>query len=216
MDQTSNAGMGGIKNRKNGVSSSGQKMKDIIIGELSEAQKVLDAFLAEPSNVEAISDAIELLSHAFLSGKKAISCGNGGSMCDAIHFAEELSGRFRSDRPALAAMSISDPGHITCTANDYGYENVFARHIEAFGSKGDILLAISTSGNSPNVLKAASVARTKGMSVIGLTGKSGGDLAPLCDVEIRVAHNLFADRIQEIHIKVIHCMVLGVEKKMFD
>lgn len=136
-------------------------------------------------------------------------------MCDAMHFAEELSGRFRNDRPALPAMSISDPSHITCVANDYGFDSVFSRHLQAFGVNGDVLLAISTSGNSSNVIKAAQTAKEKGMVVIGLTGKNGGELASLCDVEIRVSHNGFADRIQEVHIKIIHCLIHGVERELF-
>jgi len=132
-----------------------------------------------------------------------------------MHFAEELSGRFRNDRPALPAMSISDPSHITCVANDYGFDSVFSRHLQAFGVKGDVLLAISTSGSSSNVIKAAQTAKEKGMVVIGLTGKNGGELASLCDVEIRVSHNGFADRIQEVHIKIIHCLIHGVERELF-
>lgn len=183
--------------------------------EFEEAAATLTSFLNQDSNLEAVSKAVHVLASAFKNGNKVISCGNGGSMCDAMHFAEELSGRFRNDRPALPAMSISDPSHITCVANDYGFESVFSRHLEAFGSKGDVLLAISTSGNSTNVIKAAQAAKEKGMLVIGLTGKSGGSLAPLCDVEIRVAHNGFADRIQEVHIKIIHCLIHGVESTLF-
>lgn len=136
-------------------------------------------------------------------------------MCDAMHFAEELSGRYRDDRPALAAVSISDPSHMSCVGNDYGYDYVFSRYLEGLGNKGDVLLAISTSGNSGNVVKAAEVAREKGIRVVGLTGKSGGTLAPLCDVEIRVPWNGYADRIQEIHIKVIHSFIDHIERGLF-
>ena len=188
---------------------------EIIRKEFEEAAATLTSFLNQDSNLEAVSKAINVLASAFKNGSKVISCGNGGSMCDAMHFAEELSGRFRNDRPALPAMSISDPSHITCVANDYGFESVFSRHVEAFGGKGDVLLAISTSGNSTNVIKAAQAAKEKGMLVIGLTGKSGGSIAPLCDVEIRVSHNGFADRIQEVHIKIIHCLIHGVERELF-
>ena len=188
---------------------------EIIRKEFEEAAATLTSFLNQDSNLEAVSKAINVLASAFKNGSKVISCGNGGSMCDAMHFAEELSGRFRNDRPALPAMSISDPSHITCVANDYGFETVFSRHVEAFGGKGDVLLAISTSGNSTNVIKAAQAAKEKGMLVIGLTGKSGGSIAPLCDVEIRVSHNGFADRIQEVHIKIIHCLIHGVERELF-
>ncbi|WP_207429525.1 D-sedoheptulose 7-phosphate isomerase [Pedobacter sp. SYSU D00535] len=177
-----------------------------------EAQDVLSEFLADEKNFDKISKAGTLLVQAFAAGKKVISCGNGGSMCDAMHFAEELSGRYRNDRPALAAISISDPSHISCVANDYGYSSVFSRMVEAIGQEGDVLLAISTSGNSENILKAITAARTKNIKVIGLTGRDGGQMAQLCDVEIRAPRSPFADRAQEIHIKVIHSLIDFVER----
>ncbi len=131
-----------------------------------------------------------------------------------MHFAEELSGRYRDDRPALAALSISDPSHLSCVGNDYGYDHVFSRYIEGLGRPGDVLLAISTSGNSGNVLRAAQAARAQGLHVVGLTGKQGGQLAPLCDIELRVPHSGYADRIQEIHIKIIHTLILRIEQLM--
>jgi D-sedoheptulose 7-phosphate isomerase len=141
-----------------------------------------------------------------------MSCGNGGSMCDAMHFAEELSGRYRNNRPALAAVSISDPSHLSCVANDYGYDHVFSRYIEALGQTGDVLLGISTSGNSKNVLLAVEAAKAKGIQTIVLTGKDGGQLAGLADLEIRAPFSPYADRAQEIHIKVIHSFILGIEQ----
>ncbi len=135
-------------------------------------------------------------------------------MCDAMHFAEELSGRFRNDRPALPAQSISDPSHISCVANDYGYDFVFSRAVEAFGRPGDVLLAISTSGNSRNICLAAHKAKEKGMQVIALTGKNGGELAAIADVEIRAPFSEYADRAQEIHIKVIHTLIFCVERSL--
>jgi D-sedoheptulose 7-phosphate isomerase len=132
-------------------------------------------------------------------------------MCDAMHFAEELSGRYKASRKALPAVSISDPSHISCVANDYGYEFVFSRYIEAVGRPEDTLLAISTSGNSANVLKAIESAKILGMKVIGLTGKDGGKMADLCDIEIRAPRSEFADRAQEIHIKVIHTLIDFIE-----
>ena len=132
-------------------------------------------------------------------------------MCDAMHFAEELTGRYRNDRPSIAAIAISDPSHISCVANDYGFEYIFSRYIESIGKKGDVLLAISTSGNSKNVVNAIRAAREKEMLVIGLTGKTGGDMATLCDVEIRAPHSEYADRAQEIHIKVIHALIDHIE-----
>ena len=135
-------------------------------------------------------------------------------MCDAMHFAEELSGRFRNDRRGLAALSISDPSHISCVANDYGYEYVFSRYIEAVGKKGDVLLGISTSGNSENVIKAVKTAKEKGIKTIVLTGKTGGQLADLADLEIRAPQSEYADRAQEIHIKVIHALIDGIERSL--
>ena len=181
------------------------------INEFSEAQKVLGAFIGNSQNFETLEKAGQTMVAALKNGCKIISCGNGGSMSDAMHFAEELSGRYRDERPSIAAISISDPSHITCVANDYGYEAIFSRFIEGLGNQGDVLLAISTSGNSANVLKAAEAAQTKGMKVVGLTGKTGGKLAPLCDVEIRVEHMGHADRIQEIHIKIIHSLIHYIE-----
>lgn len=183
----------------------------IIKDNFTEAQQLLSQFLADSKNLVAIEAAGTLLINAFKAGNKVFSCGNGGSMCDAIHFAEELSGRFRENRKALPAIAIADASHISCVANDYGYEFIFSRYLEALGNKGDVLLAISTSGNSANVLKAIATAKEKGMLVIGLTGKDGGKMATLCDVEIRAPHSKYADRAQEIHIKVIHSLIQLVE-----
>lgn len=179
-----------------------------------EAQKALSSFIADENNFSKIETAGNLLVKAFKSGNKVISCGNGGSMCDAMHFAEELSGRFRNDRKALPAVSISDASHISCVGNDYGYDKVFSRYIEALGNNGDVLLAISTSGNSKNVIEAIHAAKQKGMNVIALTGKDGGKIKDLCDVEIRAPFSEYADRAQEIHIKVIHCLIEYVEANL--
>jgi D-sedoheptulose 7-phosphate isomerase len=187
---------------------------ELIKKEFIEAQSVLDKFINNPDNINSIVKAGELLVAAFNSGNKVISCGNGGSMCDAMHFAEELSGRFRNDRVALPAISISDPSHISCVGNDYGYDFIFSRYIEAIGNKGDVLLGISTSGKSTNVINAINAAKKKGMKVIGLTGKDGGPMASLCDVEIRAPHSQYADRAQEIHIKVIHSLIHYVENNL--
>lgn len=180
----------------------------------TEAQDVLSVFIRNDKNIDKIEAGAQLMVSAIKAGKKIISCGNGGSMCDAMHFAEELSGRYRDDRSALPALSISDPSHLSCVGNDYGYEFVFSRYLEALGQEGDVLLAISTSGNSKNVLRAAETARAKNMEVVALTGKDGGELAALADVEIRVPHNGYADRIQEIHIKVIHSFIDYIERLM--
>ena len=178
-----------------------------------EALEVLSAFNTD-ENLQKIEHAIKILSESINNGNKIISCGNGGSMCDAMHFAEELSGRFRNDRKGLAAISISDPSHISCVANDYGYEYVFSRYLEALGKTGDVLLGISTSGNSENVIKAVELAKSKGIKTIVLTGKTGGKLATLSDLEIRAPHSEYADRAQEIHIKVIHAFIDGIEKEL--
>jgi len=179
----------------------------------SQAQDILAQFI-ESGGVERTNDAAALLTAQLRAGNKVISCGNGGSMCDAMHFAEELTGRFRDDRAPIAALSISDPSHISCVANDYGYEQVFARYVQAVGKEGDVLLAISTSGNSRNVLLAVEKAMEKGMKVIALTGKDGGELAKNCDIEVRAPRSEYADRAQEIHIKVIHALIEYVEKNL--
>ncbi|MFK7757054.1 MAG: D-sedoheptulose 7-phosphate isomerase [Flavobacteriales bacterium] len=187
---------------------------DSIRTHFEDAQKVLSDFLADDSQLNAIADAGELMVQALQREGKIMSCGNGGSMCDAMHFAEELTGRYRDNRPALGAISISDPSHMSCVGNDYGYDSVFSRFIEGMGRSGDVLLAISTSGNSGNVLKAAETAKAKGIKVVALTGKDGGKLAGVCDVEIRVPWNGYADRIQEIHIKVIHSLIDYIERNI--
>lgn len=187
-----------------------------IKAQFTEASQVLQQFIADENNFHAISNAVEIIVKSIKDGGKIISCGNGGSMSDAMHFAEELSGRFRENRPALPAIAISDPSHITCTANDYGFDKIFSRFVEGLGQKGDVLFAISTSGNSKNVLEAASAARQKGMKIIALTGKDGGKLKDHCDVEIRVPHNGYADRIQEIHIKIIHTIIHFTENTLFN
>jgi D-sedoheptulose 7-phosphate isomerase len=179
-----------------------------------EALNTLQAFLADEQNMNRIEHAGKLMTDAIVQGKKIMSCGNGGSMCDAMHFAEELTGRYRDDRKALPAIAISDPSHLACVGNDYGYDFVFSRYIEALGNEGDVLLAISTSGNSKNVIKAIETAKVKGIKVIGLTGKDGGKMASLCDVEIRAPHSPYADRAQEIHIKCIHALIDYVERNV--
>lgn len=187
-------------------------MRASIEKNLKEAKDILQAFIDDPKTIPAIEEAGNILVGALTNGYKIISCGNGGSMCDAMHFAEELSGRFREDRVPFAALAISDPSHLSCVGNDYGYDQVFARYVQGLGNKGDVLLAISTSGNSANVINAIQVAKAKGMTVIGLTGKNGGKMASLCDVEIRAPHSTYADRAQEIHIKVIHSLIQFVEE----
>ena len=186
----------------------------MIKANFEEAQKVLNEFLGNQDNLNAIARAGELMNACFQQGGKILSCGNGGSMCDAMHFAEELTGRFRDNRKPLAAIAISDVSHMSCVGNDYGYDQVFERYIEAIGKPGDVLLAISTSGNSANVINAAKAAQKIGMNIVGLTGKDGGQLADLCHEEIRAPYSKYADRAQEIHIKVIHSLIQYVEEKV--
>jgi len=179
-----------------------------------EAQQVLNAFLSNSELLSSVEKAGDTMVTSLKNGGKIISCGNGGSMCDAMHFAEELTGRYRDNRPGIAAVSISDPSHITCVGNDYGFDQVFSRYVESVGQAGDVLLGITTSGNSANVLRAAKAAKAKGIKVVGLTGKKGGEMAALCDVEVRVPWQGYADRIQEIHIKVIHSLIDHIERNL--
>lgn len=181
-----------------------------IADHFSEAAEILQKF-NNPTNHSLIETAGKLMVTAIQNGGKIISCGNGGSMCDAMHFAEELTGRYRGDRKAIPALSISDPSHMSCVGNDYGFDYIFSRYIDAIGQKGDVLLAISTSGNSKNILEAINSAKEKGMYIVGLTGKTGGKMADLCDVEIRAPFSEYADRAQEIHIKVIHSLIDHIE-----
>ena len=188
----------------------------LIKQELQEAAKVLENFLENEQNIEAIEKAAQAFVDTINNDGKIFSCGNGGSHCDAMHFAEELTGRYRENRRALPAIAISDPSHMSCVSNDFGYESIFSRYIEGLGREGDAILAISTSGNSKNILRAATVAKQRKMKVIALTGKNGGELAELADVEIRVPHMGYADRVQEIHIKVIHIIIQLIEKGTID
>ena len=182
--------------------------------ELNQAIDVLANFVANDENLKKIQQAAILIADSFKQGGKVLSCGNGGSHCDAMHFAEELTGRFRDNRPSYPAIAISDVSHISCVGNDYGFDYIFSRYVEGVGQKGDVLLGISTSGNSANVLKAIEAAKQKGMKIITLTGKDGGKMNGLADVDIRVPHFGYADRVQEIHIKVIHILILLIEKEM--
>ncbi|MBY7861156.1 D-sedoheptulose 7-phosphate isomerase [Vibrio fluvialis] len=188
--------------------------KDLIKSELTEAADVLNKFLSDDHNIAQIEAAAKVIADSFKQGGKVLSCGNGGSHCDAMHFAEELTGRYRENRPGYPGIAISDPSHLSCVSNDFGYDYVFSRYVEAVGSKGDVLFGLSTSGNSGNILKAIEAAKAKGMKTIALTGKDGGKMAGLADVEIRVPHFGYADRIQEIHIKIIHIVIQLIEKEM--
>ena len=188
--------------------------KDIILQELTQASNVLNDFMNQPDCTVSIENAANLIVDVIHNGGKIISCGNGGSMCDAMHFAEELTGRYRENRKPIPALAISDSSHLSCVSNDFGYDQVFSRYVEALGKKGDVLLAISSTGNSENAIEAISTAKKKGLKTIVLTGKGGGRMAEIGDIVINVPHHGFADRIQEIHIKVIHILILLIEKRV--
>lgn len=180
-----------------------------------EAAATLRAFLDDPPCLEGVRRFVQASAGALRSGKKLMACGNGGSMCDAMHFAEEWTGRFRRDRAALPALAFSDPSQLTCIANDFGFEQVFARSVEAYGNEGDLLVALSTSGNSPNVKNAVEAARRKRITSVGLLGKGGGELRTLVDIPIVVPRAQTSDRIQEVHIKVLHIVIEAVERELF-
>jgi D-sedoheptulose 7-phosphate isomerase len=189
-------------------------MRKIIENSLSEAVKTLQDFVSDSTALDALECAGNIMAESILNGGKIIACGNGGSLCDATHFAEELTSRFRKDRFSIPAIAINDPAYITCTINDFSPDILFSRYVESFAKSGDVLLAISTSGNSENVLNASKVAKERGMKVVALTGKGGGKLANLADVEIRAPHTPYSDRAQEIHIKAIHILVECIEAKV--
>ncbi|AFP85763.1 phosphoheptose isomerase [secondary endosymbiont of Heteropsylla cubana] len=188
--------------------------QNLVRNELNAALKTLQNFILDNRNIQSIEDAAKLISDTFKIQGKVLSCGNGGSHCDAMHFSEELTGRYRENRIGYPAIAICDPSYISCVSNDFGYEQVFSRYVESIGKKGDILLGISSSGTSTNIIRAIDTAHAKGMRVITLTGENGSKMAGKADIEIRVSHIGYADRIQEIHIKVIHILILLIEKEM--
>lgn len=188
-------------------------MTDYIKNALDDSYKALETFISKSDNITSVESAIKLFVTSIKTDGRILACGNGGSMCDSMHFVEELTGRYRKDRDPISAMSMGDPGHLTCVANDYGYKHVFDRYVQAWGRKGDTLLAISTSGNSENVILATEMAKSKGMFVVGLLGKDGGKLKDLVDVPIIVDCPV-TDRIQEIHIKLIHIFIEGIERQI--
>jgi D-sedoheptulose 7-phosphate isomerase len=190
-------------------------MRQHILETLEQSLVYLQRFLASDDNLQSIDNAVNVLVKTLESGGAIYTCGNGGSMSDAMHFAEELTGRYRKNRAPLAATAISDPGHISCVANDYGYDYVFSRYLEARAKPGDCLLAISTSGRSNNVIKAAAYARANGIAVISLTGASGTELGMKATVDISTGASAYADRIQEVHIKVIHILIESIERHFF-
>ncbi len=189
--------------------------QDPIRASFEEAAKTLRAFLDAPEGLTGVQQFAEAAAATLAAGGLLMSCGNGGSMCDSMHFAEEWTGRFRADRRALAAVAFADPSQLTCIANDFGFDEVFARQVEALGKPGDLLVAISTSGNSPNIIRACEVARERGIKIVGLLGKGGGKLRAMVDIPIVVPLAQTSDRIQEVHIKVLHIVIEAVERRMF-
>ena len=190
-------------------------MLDInVIDDLIEELYVLEKFINQGDTAKLIEKAIDLMATSIKEGGKVISAGNGGSMCDAMHFAEELTGRYRDNRSSYAAIAICDPSHITCVGNDYGFDYIFSRFLEGMGFKGDVFLGISTSGNSKNIIEACKVSKEKGIKTVLLLGKDGGKLKDQCDLPIVVPHFGYADRIQEVHTMIIHIMIRGIESKL--
>ena len=189
-------------------------MNEIINRSLLEALNTLQEFINNSDNAERIEQAASLMSGCLLKGNKILSCGNGGSLCDATHFAEELTGRYRLNRKPLAAIAMNDPAYLTCVGNDFSFEDTFSRYVEAIGNTNDVLLAISTRGNSENVVRCASKAKLMGMKVVALTREGDNLLKQVSDVTIASPETPFSDRIQEIHIKVIHILIQLIENKM--
>jgi len=180
----------------------------------SDGYRILGDFISDGKNFETLDRIVKVLVTAFDSGRKVMICGNGGSMTDAMHFAEELTGRFRSGRKALPAIALSDPSHITCVANDYGFDEIFSKGIEAYGKKGDVFIGLSTSGNSQNIIKAFESTLEKKMNTVLLLGKDGGKLKGKADLELIIPAQT-SDRIQEIHMMILHAVVEGVERVKF-
>ena len=188
---------------------------DPVRAAFEEAQATLSAFLSDPACLAGVEQFVERAASTLQRGGLLMACGNGGSMCDAMHFAEEWTGRFRKNRAALPAIAFSDASQLTCIANDFGFDAIFSRSVEAYGKSGDLLVAISTSGSSPNILAAIEAAKKKGITTIGLLGKGGGKARGMVDVPIVVPRAETSDRIQEVHIQVLHIVIEAVERRMF-
>ena len=171
--------------------------------------------LKEPKAIQFIETVAAEIADCFRKQGKLLIAGNGGSLCDAIHFAEEFTGQFRRSRIPLPAIALADPGHLTCVANDFGFEAVFARSVEALGKAGDIFIALSTSGNSANLIAAVQSAKQKELKTIAFLGKTGGKMKGLCDLEWIVSGFPFSDRIQEAHMAAIHVLIEQVEYDLF-
>ena len=189
-------------------------MDQILKQSFLEEYEVLGAFIKDEKNFETIGKIATELADAYKNGKKSLIAGSGGSNCDAMHFAEEFTGRFRKERPALPSISISDSSHITCVGNDYGFDAIFSKGVEAFGQEGDFFLGLSTSGNSKNIIEAVKVAKEKGLKTVALLGKDGGQLKGMCDYEF-IINAKTSDRVQEVHMMILHIIIEGVERVLF-
>ncbi len=188
-------------------------MLDTFATSFAEAARVLQQMQDDKPLLDALNALAVELESTFRTGRKALVCGNGGSLADAMHFAEEWTGRFRSDRDPYPVIALADPTHLTCTANDFGYDQVFARGVRAFGQAGDLLFLLSTSGESDNLIEAAKAARERSVTVVGFLGKGGGRLAPMCDRTL-VFPGHTSDRIQELHMLSLHVLIESVEARL--
>jgi D-sedoheptulose 7-phosphate isomerase len=188
-------------------------MNSVFQRSFAEAVRVLNEFAYDPKVLEAAEELTVRLSTLFRAGGKVLIAGNGGSMADALHFAEEWTGRFRKDRPPFPAMALGDSTHLTCVANDFGFDEVFSRMVTAFGNEGDMLIVLSTSGASKNLVHACLAAKDRRMTTVGLLGKGGGSVATLCDIVV-MAPGTTSDRIQELHMLFLHTLIESVEVRM--
>lgn len=189
-------------------------LKENIRNSYLTAFETVKAFVENEENIEKTEKIAQELALAYKNGKKSLIAGNGGSNCDAMHFAEEFTGRFRKDRRALPSISISDSSHITCVGNDYGFDFVFAKGVEAFGQEGDFFFGISTSGNSKNIIEAVKSSKERNLKTVALLGKDGGKLKGVCDYEFIIPGET-SDRIQEVHMMILHIIIEGVERILF-
>ena len=190
------------------------KTSEVWTQALREAEKTVHEFVSDANQLQKCEQFTEILHKTFAEGGKLFTCGNGGSHCDAMHFAEEWTGRYRKDRKAMGALALGDASHVTCVSNDFGFEHIFSRQLEGMGRKGDLLVGLSTSGNSKNVIMAFEAAKKMGIKTVALLGRDGGRLKPMADLAIVIPAET-SDRIQEMHIKIIHTVIEAVERKLF-
>lgn len=190
-------------------------MKKNLLFSVAESIRAV-TMLSEPPAMEFMECAAEMIANCFAEEGKIVIAGNGGSLCDAMHFAEELTGQFRKPRQALPAIALCEPGHLTCVSNDFGFDNVFSRGVEAFGKPGDIFIGLTTSGNSENIVRAFAAAKERGLKTIAFLGKDGGRLKDVADLELIISGFPTSDRIQEAHMAAIHIIIELVELHLFS